>query len=54
MSKLQEYNGRYCESEFENAFISFLEDEGWDYLPGSSIVRDSKLPFYMLMIWNSF
>ena len=42
MSKLQEYNGRYCESEFENAFISFLEDEGWDYLPGSSIVRDSK------------
>lgn len=42
MSKLQEYNGRYCESEFENAFISFLEDEGWNYLPGSSIVRDSK------------
>lgn len=42
MSKLQEYNGRHCESEFENAFISFLEDEGWDYLPGSSIVRDSK------------
>lgn len=42
MSKLQEYNGRYCESEFENAFISFLEDEGWNYLPGSSIVRGSK------------
>ena len=42
MSKLQEYNGRYCESEFENAFISFLEDEGWNYLSGSSIVRDSK------------
>lgn len=42
MAKLNEYNGRYCESEFENAFISFLEDEGWDYLPGSSIVRDSK------------
>lgn len=42
MAKLKEYNGRYCESEFESAFISFLEDEGWDYLPGSSIVRDSK------------
>lgn len=42
MAKLKEYNGRYCESEFENAFISFLEDEGWNYLPGSSIVRDSK------------
>ncbi len=42
MAPLREYNGRYCESEFENAFISFLEDEGWHYLPGSSIVRDSK------------
>lgn len=42
MAKLKEYNGRYCESEFESAFISFLEDEGWNYLPGSSIVRDSK------------
>lgn len=42
MANLQNYNGRYCESEFESAFISFLEDEGWNYLPGSSIVRDSK------------
>ncbi len=42
MAPLREYNGHYCESEFENAFISFLEDEGWHYLPGSSIVRDSK------------
>ena len=42
MAHLIEYNSRYCESEFENAFISFLEDEGWQYLPGSSIVRDSK------------
>lgn len=42
MSKLQEYNGRYCESEFESAFISFLENEGWNYLHGNSIVRDSK------------
>lgn len=42
MSKLQEYNGRYCESEFESAFISFLENEGWTYLPGNNIVRESK------------
>lgn len=42
MAKLQEYNGRYCESEFEYAFISFLEDEGWHYLHGNSIPRDSK------------
>lgn len=42
MSHLKEYNGRYCESEFENAFLSFLEGEGWQYLPGSSIVRDAK------------
>lgn len=42
MAKLKEYNGRYCESEFENAFISFLENEGWNYLSGNSIVRDLK------------
>ena len=42
MAKLQEYNGRYCESEFEYAFLSFLEDEGWHYLHGNSIPRDKK------------
>lgn len=42
MAKLKEYNGRYCESEFESAFISFLENEGWTYLPGNNIVRESK------------
>lgn len=42
MAKLKEYNGRYCESEFESAFISFLENEGWNYLSGNSIVRESK------------
>ena len=29
MSKLQEYNGRFCESEYEYAFITLLEKEGW-------------------------
>jgi len=42
MAKLKKYNGRYCEWEFENAFITYLEDEGWQYLPGSSILRDSQ------------
>ena len=46
MAKLLNFNGRYCESEFENAFISFLEEEGdggkWLYMPGKSISRNSK------------
>lgn len=42
MAKLQGYNGRFCESEFEAAFLSYLEAEGWSYLAGSSILRGSK------------
>ena len=42
MPKLQNYNGRYCESEYENAFLSYLEAEGWQYLAGSSMTRRSK------------
>ncbi len=42
MANLQNCNGRFCESEYENAFLSFLEAEGWQYLAGSSIVRDSR------------
>jgi len=42
MSKLQNYNGRYCEWEFEYAFLACLEKEGWQYLSGNSIVRTSK------------
>lgn len=42
MTKLKNYNGRYCESEYENVFLSFLEKAGWQYLPGSSIPRVSK------------
>ena len=42
MPKLQNFNGRYCESEYENAFLSFLEEEGWQYLAGNSLARDSK------------
>ena len=42
MAKLQNYNGYYCESQFEYAFLSFLENEGWHYLAGNSITRNSK------------
>ena len=42
MAKLQIYNGHYCESEYEYAFLSYLENEGWTYLAGNSIPRDSK------------
>ncbi len=39
MQKLNEYNGRYCESEFEYAFIGFLEQQGWKYLSGINMPR---------------
>ncbi len=39
MANLQEFNGRYCESEYESAFIGMLEQEGWKYLPGSNMTR---------------
>lgn len=42
MPSVQNYNGHYCESEYEYAFLLFLEDEGWHYLAGNSIPRDSK------------
>ena len=42
MAKLQNYNGRFCESEYEEAFLAHLEAEGWQYLPGGSIPRSSQ------------
>ena len=42
MAKLQNYNGHYCESEYEYTFLSFLKEEGWQYLPGNSITRSSR------------
>lgn len=42
MAKLKEYNGRYCESEYEYAFLGFLEAEGWQYLSGNDIKRSVK------------
>ena len=42
MAKLKEYNGYYCESEYEYAYIGFLEAESWQYLSGNNIPRPSK------------
>lgn len=42
MAKLKEYNGHYCESEYEYAFIGFLENEGWNYSSGNDIRRETK------------
>ncbi len=39
MAKLKNYNGKFCESDFEYAFISFLEKEDWTYLPGDQMNR---------------
>ena len=42
MSKLSKYNGKYCESEYEYAFIASLEAEGWQYISGNNITRTTK------------
>ena len=42
MSRLQNFNGRYCESEYEYAFIGFLESEGWEYSLGNNLSRETK------------
>lgn len=42
MARMRNFNGRYCESDFENAFLSFLEEEGWQYLSGNSIPRGTR------------
>lgn len=42
MAKLNEYNGRFCESEYEYAFIGLLEKEGWKYLSGTDMPRIYK------------
>ena len=41
MAKLKNYNGRYCEQEFESAFLASMEEAEWQYLPGDKIPRDS-------------
>ena len=42
MAKLNNINGHFVESDYENALISFLEREGWQYLCGDSIKRANR------------
>lgn len=42
MPKLTEYNGKYCEADFEYAFLTFLENAGWTYSYGNNIARQTK------------
>ena len=39
---LHNINGHFVESDYENALISFLENEGWQYLFGDNIPRCNK------------
>lgn len=41
MAKLKNYNGRYCEWEYENTFLDSLEKAGWQYMVGNNITRES-------------
>ena len=36
---LKQYNGRFCEQDFENALISMFEAVNWHYLFGDDIQR---------------
>ncbi len=42
MAKLKEFNRHYCESEYEYAFIAFLESADWIYSSGNKIARTTK------------
>lgn len=41
-ARLKNINGRFVESDYENALIAFLEREGWQYLYGDSIQRANR------------
>lgn len=42
MAKLKNYNGCYCESDYEYAFIGLLQAEGWEYSAGNHVSRVTK------------
>lgn len=54
MAKLKEYNGHYCEWEFEHAFIGFLEAEGWKYSSGNDISRANRREVLIEKDFKSF
>lgn len=40
--RYKQMNGHFVESDYENALISFLEQEGWQYVFGNNITRASQ------------
>ncbi len=54
MARLQNYNGHYCESEYEYAFLAFLEAAGWSYLSGNSVNRTTKRDVLIADDFKSF
>lgn len=54
MAVLKEYNGYYCESEYEYAFIGFLEAEGWKYFAGNNVIRSNKKEVLIADDFKSF
>lgn len=54
MAKLTEYNGHYCESEYEYAFIGFLESEGWGYTLGNNVIRENNKEVLIADDFKSF
>lgn len=51
MAELKNFNGHFCECEYEYAFIDFLESEGWTYSPGNNVPRRNKSD---VLIQNDF
>lgn len=39
MAKLEKYNDKFCESEYESAFLTFLQNEKWEYTFGGDLKR---------------
>lgn len=42
MAKLKNINGHFVESDYENALITFLKNEGWQYVFGEDIPRSDR------------
>lgn len=54
MAKLKQYDGHYCEFQFESAFLGFLEKEGWTYTSGNDVSRRTKRDVLLESDFKSF
>lgn len=54
MSKLQNYNGRYCESEFESAFLAIWRMKDGITLQETAFPAPPKRMSYIRTISNNF